>query len=155
MNEVDLQEQELNEDLTAIETLAKVKETHVPKEEVEKLQKINQALIKKVIDGEKPQVVKEEKPDFKELIKKSHTFNGNQTPNLELIKHNLEIKKHYPDKIKFAGNPRDEKNMVQFWTELVNDANDDPALFNKLLKDRVIYDPSLDNENGKLTEQNQ
>lgn len=142
---------ETQDELNAIEALAKIKETHVPKAELDKAKEINQALLKKVIDGEKQEQPKETKPDFKELIGKSRNFNGNQTTNLELITHNLEIKKHYPDRIKFAGNPRDEKIAIDFWTQLVQDSNGDAALFNKLLKDRVPYDASLDNENGKLT----
>lgn len=141
----------LEDALTEIET---IKATHVPKEELERLQATNKMLLKKVIDGktETPEKV-EEKPSLRELVKQTKSMNGNDHTNLEIITHNLEIKKHYPDKIKFGSNPHQDKLATEFWQELVTEANGDSALFNKLLKDRVGYDMSLDNENGQLQQQ--
>lgn len=147
--QLEVQETTLEEALNQIEEL---KKSMVPKSELEKVKEDNRTLLKKIMDGPTKVEQPEEKPKWKDLFTKSRQMNGNNTTNLDFITHQLEIKKHYPKRIKFASNPKDEQRMIEFWTELVKDANGDEETFNMLLKKRVAYDAALDNENGKLTD---
>lgn len=139
----------------ALSQIDEIKKSTVPKDQFDKIQAENKTLLKKIIDGVQPTApTVDEKPKWKDLFNKSRQMTGNNTSNLELIKHNLEIKKHYPKRIKFASSPKEEQRILEFWTEIVAESNDDEATFNMLLKKRVERDPSLDNENGKLTNPN-